>query len=232
MFSHFLPLQDLYRLFFPALCPACQSEVLAPKSILCPTCHVELPYTQQATEADNAFCEKFWGRLPLEHGAALLLFSKGGRVQHLIHKIKYEGRQELALQLGRMLGERLRQSPDFQDIDLVSPIPLHPRRLRWRGYNQAACLAQGIAETLQKPFEEEALARVQFKKSQTRKGRIERLKNVQESFVVKNPDLLLHKHVLLVDDVLTTGATLEACALPILEVEGTKISMATLAMAI
>ena len=232
MFSTALEWIDgLIGLLYPRLCPACEENALPRESLICLQCHCELPYTEQHLEVDNAFTERFWGRVPLESGAAMLHFVKGGRVQALMHQLKYGGNQEVGIRLGIMFGETLRNTPLFDSIDLIIPIPLHPRRQRQRGYNQSACIAAGLSQGIGVTYGEQYLRRVAYTNTQTKKSRMGRFDNVSTAFQVRKAEQLEGKHILLVDDVLTTGATLEAAALQLLEVPGLKLSMATLAIA-
>jgi ComF family protein len=224
-------IDDLIGLLYPHLCPACEENALPRESLICLQCHCELPYTDQHLEVDNAFTERFWGRVPLETGAAMLHFVKSGRVQALIHQLKYGGNQEVGIRLGMMFGEKLRTAPLFESVDLIIPIPLHPRRQRQRGYNQSACIAAGLSQGMSVTYGEQYLRRVAYTSTQTKKSRMGRFDNVSTAFQVRKAEQLEGKHVLLVDDVLTTGATLEAAALQLLEVPGLKLSMATLAIA-
>jgi len=161
----------------------------------------------------------------------MLYFSKGGSTQHLLHQIKYQGQKQLAFALGDWYGQELKQAAGFSTVDLIVPVPLHPRKYRKRGFNQSLWLGNGLSRAMEKPCTEDILKRTQYTQTQTRKSRLERLANVSNAFEVRDPERIAGKHVLLVDDVLTTGATLEACGLKILEVEGTRLSMATLAIA-
>lgn len=232
MFSTALEwIDDLIGLLYPRLCPACEENTLPRESLICLPCYCELPYAEHYLEKENAFTERFWGRVPLESGAALLHFVKGGRVQALMHQLKYGGNQEIGLRLGMMLGEKLQTATVFSTVDVVIPVPLHPRRQRQRGYNQSACIAAGIAQGMGTAYSEQYLRRVAYTTTQTKKSRMSRFDNVSTAFQVRKASALEGKHILLVDDVLTTGATLEAVALPLLEVPGLKLSMATLAMA-
>lgn len=224
-------IDDLIGLLYPHLCPACEENALPRESLICLQCHCELPYTDQHLEMDNAFTERFWGRVPLETGAAMLHFVKSGRVQALMHQLKYGGNQEVGIRLGIMFGEKLRTAPLFESVDLIIPIPLHPRRQRQRGYNQSTCIAAGLAQGMGVAYAEQYLRRVAYTSTQTKKSRMGRFDNVSTAFQVRKAAQLEGKHILLVDDVLTTGATLEAAALQLLEVPGLKLSMATLAIA-
>lgn len=224
-------IDDLLGLLYPRLCPACEENALPRESLICLQCHYALPYTDHHLNLDNAFTERFWGRVPLQGGAALLQFVKGGRVQALIHQLKYGGNQEIGIRIGIIFGERLRESPFFSSLDLIIPVPLHPRRQRQRGYNQSACIAAGMAQGMGVAYAEQYLKRIAYTNTQTKKSRLSRFDNVSTAFQVRKAAALEGRHILLVDDVLTTGATLEAAALPLLEVPQLKLSMATLAMA-
>lgn len=180
---------------------------------------------------ENPFTDKFLGRINLEAGAALYYFNKESKVQNLIHHLKYNGKREIGVVLGRKFGGELARSILFSEVDLIVPVPLHLRKLRQRGYNQSEMFAQGLSESLRRPYSANALMRLVHSSSQTKKSREARLLNVADVFAVNKPQRLVGKHVLLVDDVLTTGATLETCAAKILELPGTKVSMATIAMA-
>ena len=225
-------LEDLLGLFYPNLCLACHRRLPFGTSVLCVNCHYQLPKTAFHLSPDNnPFVERFWGRVPVHAGAALYYFSKGGKVQHLIHALKYEGRQEVGVQMGRWYGDQLRQTPVFCNTEVIVPVPLHPRRQWERGYNQSDCFAEGLSDTMGIPWRPDAVVRRRHTHTQTQKSRLQRLQNVDSLFAVSKPELLQGKHILLVDDVMTTGATLEACALQLLELPGTTVSLATMAFA-
>lgn len=218
-------------LFYPNLCLACGKGLPPRQEAICLSCQYKLPKTNHHLHLENAFTERFWGRVQLQAGAALFHFSKGGRTQRLIHNLKYEGKREIGVKLGHIYGYQLREAVVFREVNLIIPVPLHPRKEQLRGYNQSAAFAQGLAHAMAKPWLKDGLKRLEYTTTQTQKTRLERFDNVSEAFVVKHSRKLENKHVLLVDDVVTTGATLEACALKILELPGTKVSMATIAIA-
>lgn len=222
---------ELLSLFYPKLCLACQSNAPVNNQILCVHCSFKLPQTQFHLHKENAFTERFWGRLTLETGASLYRFTKGGHVQNLIHHLKYKGRREAGIKSGEYYGRQLKQSPHFSGIDLILPVPLHPKKKHQRGYNQSDMIARGLSKSMAIPWAADILIRKTFSETQTQKSRMERLENVAQAFTITDPSKIEGKHILIVDDVITTGATLEICALKILEVLDTKVSMVTLAFA-
>ncbi len=224
-------LAPFLHLFFPSLCYLCEERKPLRGHRLCGRCLALLPRTNFHLWEDNPFAERFWGRIPLYAGAACFFFRKGGLARKLVHRLKYEGRKELGIWVGREYGSELREAPVFSEVDCILPVPLHRHKLLQRGFNQSACFAEGLAESMGIPWHKGLLVRNTYTQTQTRKSQIERLKNVSEAFAVRHPEKLENQHLLLVDDVLTTGATLEACALALLKVPGVKISMATIALA-
>ncbi|WP_316819859.1 ComF family protein [Pedobacter gandavensis] len=196
---------------------------------ICSTCLYNLPYTDHHLDQDNLVARQFWGRLPCHAAMAMLFFKKEGIVQQLIHQLKYGNQPELGERLGILLGERLLYSPYYQDIDFLIPVPLHKKRSGTRGYNQSECIARGISQVLKAPVSNRHLVRSTATDSQTNKGRLLRFENMLSAFELKQPEELADKHLLLIDDVLTTGATLEACGISLLQSMPAKISIAALA---
>ncbi|MBS1758804.1 MAG: ComF family protein [Bacteroidetes bacterium] len=219
------------QLIFPHVCVGCGSDILSQENILCMRCIASLPETNYELHAANPVEKIFWGRLPLANATAQYYFTKESLVQHLMHQFKYKENRELGLQLGIMMGEQLKQSKRFDDVTALVPLPLFPMKEKKRGYNQATVLCQGIASVLKLPVLDKAVTRPQHTETQTKKGRIERWKNVEGKFLVKNREHLLGHHVLLIDDVITTGATLESCGNELLQIENLKLSVATLCVA-
>ena len=223
---------DFVALIFPRLCLACEKPLPHGEPYICLDCQLNLPQTDFHEHKDNLFTEKFLGRVPVEAGAALFYFTKKSKTQHLIHHIKYGDKREVGTALGRFLGKKLAQSPHFQELDFIVPVPLHEKKKILRGYNQAEVFADGLSEVLNIRVETQVLVKIKKTDSQTRKTRLERLKNTEDVFHVSNPSLFEGKSILIVDDVLTSGATLEACAVAVLEeVKNVKISFATIAFA-
>ncbi|MEE4177470.1 MAG: phosphoribosyltransferase family protein [Bacteroides sp.] len=224
-------LKEFFSLFFPRICPACSESLVAKGSLLCTACQAQLPFAHLAKEKENLMTQLFWGRVPIETGAPLFYFSKGSKVQHLIHRFKYQGYREIGPYLGRLHGQELKRSPHYQELDMVVPVPLHPRKERRRGYNQSVLFGLGLAESLEIPLVENRLLRIVPTASQTRKTRFRRWENVESVFHIPDLSVFENKHVLLVDDVVTTGSTLEACCQKLQEARGVKIYLATIALA-
>jgi len=210
---------------------ACEKEELQGKEILCLSCKRKLPKTGMHEMKENRFTDRLAGRVYLQAGAALYHFKEDNPVQRLIHKLKYERKPKIGINLGRAYGKELAQSSFFKEIDVIVPVPLHVVKERKRGYNQSDQFAMGLSETMNKPWLKKGLIREKYGQSQTRKSQSERYDNVLTAFAVGEAAKLKGKHILIVDDVLTTGATLEACATKILEIPDTKVSMATIAIA-
>lgn len=173
----------------------------------------------------------FWGRVGIQAAASCFLFTKGSGVQKLVHQLKYSGQTEVGRVLGRLYGSELKLSPLFAGIDVIAPVPLHPDKLKKRGYNQCDFFAEGLSESLGVPADLNNVQRVIATGSQTRRSRFERWKNVEYVFSAQQPLKLEGKHILLVDDVVTTGSTLEACAQQLLKIPGARVSIATIACA-
>ncbi len=223
--------EHFFSLFFPRLCLACQQQAPPSEHFICIRCQFFLPKTNFHLEPENSFTEKFWGRVKLQAGAALYHFTKGGRTQALIHQLKYKGKTKLGYKLGELYGRHLLQSPVFSTVDLIVPVPLHPKKKRLRGFNQSELIVHGLSDTMQKPWTSDILIRKEMTATQTQKNRMDRFENVRQAFHLVDQAAIRGKHILLVDDVLTTGATLEACALVLQEANDVKISMVTIAMA-
>jgi len=224
-------LADFLSLLFPQLCPACGNDLVANEHIICTDCLYNLPQTNFHLQADNIVARQFWGKVNLETAYALYYFTKGGKVQNLMHHFKYNGMQQIGNLLGNIAGSQLSKSEKLAGLDYIIPVPLHKSRLKERGYNQSACFAYGLAEKLPATVEEDNLIRTKATQTQTHRSRFARFENMKEVFVVNNPERLKNKHVLLVDDIVTTGSTLEACAISLLNIPGLKLSIATIAYA-
>lgn len=224
-------LADFVSLLFPKLCAACRETLVAGEDVLCTDCRFNLPYTNFHSQPDNIVARQFWGKIKVEAAYALFYFTKGGMVQNLMHELKYNGQQQVGNLVGNIAGGQLIQNDIFKTVDYIIPVPLHKKRMRKRGYNQSACFAEGLAAKLNTTVEIDNLLRVRATETQTHKSRFARFQNMQEVFMVRNPETLKDKHILLVDDVITTGSTLEACGAKLLEIEGLKLSIATIAYA-
>lgn len=218
---------------FPALCLGCSQALEDKESVLCVSCRIALPETGQHREPyDLTLLNKFAGKVPIKFIASYLYFKKGGVVQKLIHQIKYKGQKEAARELANWYGSQLMMECEhIGNIDLIMAVPLHNERFVQRGFNQSEWIAMGLADALCVPICSSVLFRNRFEESQTHKNRLERWENVMSVFSVKNPDLIRGKNVMLVDDVLTTGATIESCATELLKFDCKSISILTLAVA-
>lgn len=209
MFSSF------FNLIYPKLCAACNKSLLKDEKHICFACQFSLPKTNYHQHKNNDVSKLFWGRVPIETAAAFYKFSKKNKVQHLLHQLKYKDNKEVGNFVGKLYGYELKNSVHFQDIDFIIPVPLHPKKLKIRGYNQSEWIAIGLSESMNIPLNTTDLYRTEHSQSQTKKGRYSRWENVGSIFAVKNETALRDKSILLVDDVITTGATLEACTVPL-----------------
>lgn len=224
-------LQDLIHLIFPNTCLVCGENLVQGEDIICLSCLYKIPKTNNHLHPDNEIAKRFWGKVPIENTVAFYTFQKSSSIQKLLHELKYRGRQDVGEMLGRQIGITLQNSSDFQSIDLIIPVPLHKKRFKKRGYNQSVCFAQGLSEILHKPVNETYLIRAIENPTQTKKGVYERWENTQGIFELTDHTKLQDKHILLVDDVMTTGSTLEACAQTLLQSDGAKVSILTIAVA-
>jgi ComF family protein len=224
-------LNDFLGLIFPLSCAACGNVLLKNEKIICLSCNYHLPRTNFHFDQNNPVAVIFWGRVRIENATAFYFFNKASRFRRLIHELKYKGRKDIGIELGRIFGYEMMASGGFRLIDMVIPVPLHKKKQKKRGFNQSECIARGISEAMKRPLNNSSVIRSVHSSTQTRKTRYDRWLNVEGIFRVTDPQLLTGKHILLVDDVVTTGATIEACATAILEVEETKVSVAVLAVA-
>jgi ComF family protein len=221
---------DFGTLFFPKYCSSCNRNLMHCEKAVCMRCLAHLPRLQMHDERDNAVDKLFWGRIELEAATAFLSMPRNGISHRLIHRLKYHGDQEVGERLGALFAHELLESKRMNGIDVILPVPLHPKKLHVRGYNQCDCIARGMAEILGVEVSLNNLTRTHFTASQTRRGRISRWSNVKDVFWVREPEKLAGKRILLIDDVITTGATIEACAVPLRKIHGVQLSVAALAV--
>lgn len=218
-------------LFYPRVCAACGNTLFKNEDTMCTYCLYHLPKTNFHLMENSPLDQVFWGRVNLQHTAALYTFNKKSKVQHLLHQLKYKDRNDIGVYLGKVLGTDLLASKIFDDVNVIVPVPLHMRKLRKRGYNQSEQIAIGLAYSMKIEMDATSFLRTVNTATQTRKSRFARWENVKEVFMVSTPKKLQGKHILLIDDVITTGATLEAAAQMLLAIEGVKLSIACIGFA-
>ena len=212
-------------LIFPRICAGCQQPLHHKEELICTDCRFELPVTNSHLQENDKLKNRFIGKVDLEYSLAYLKFVKGGKVQKMMHELKYKGNIEVGELLGRMYGSELKENGFSGKFDLVLPVPLHPNRLIIRGYNQSDSLAKGLSESLQIEWRTDVLKRGIETETQVNKTRLERYENMKDVFFVEKPDGLSQKKIVIVDDTLTTGATLESCALALRDVGVTNVSI-------
>ncbi|MCB9360438.1 MAG: ComF family protein [Flavobacteriales bacterium] len=223
-------LNDFFNLIFPKICFACNGVLLKHEKVICTSCQYSLPKTNYHLNKENPLTKVFWGRVDVQNVAALYFFKKKGKVQNLLHQLKYKEAKEVGERIGELYGFDLLKSSWIESIDCIIPVPLHPKKLKKRGYNQSEYFAKGLSKSTEKTLETTVLYRKKHNDTQTKKSRFNRWENVSEIFDIKNSEQIVGKHILLVDDVVTTGATLEASVKALLKVN-CSVSIVTIASA-
>jgi ComF family protein len=222
---------DFISLLFPRLCYACGNHLTRNENLICTECYILIPRTGYHLQPDNPVEKLFWGRCKIEKAAAFSFYNRGSRIRNLIHNLKYKGIKDIGYELGRIYGLSLKESGFITDLDVIIPVPLHPSKKRVRGFNQSEIISLGISESTGLPVDSETLSRTTVSATQTRKSRYDRWTNVERIFSLSGTENLKGKHVLLVDDVITTGSTIESSATELLKTEGVRVSVVALAMA-
>jgi ComF family protein len=224
-------LDDFISLIYPRICMACGIGLYRNEEYICTRCRHHLPRTHFHLDNENPVMKMFWGRVQLAGASAYYYFDRGNKVQNLLHQLKYNGQKELGVCIGELYGQELKKEEKYSSIDYVIPVPLHLKKERKRGYNQSEMFALGLAKSMEKIMRKDLIFRNRETETQTKKAKFRRWENVEKIFSIAEKQELEHKHVLLVDDVVTTGATLESCAQELLSVNGTKVTVATIAFA-
>ena len=224
-------LRGLLNLLYPNLCASCQEVLLKNENMICYNCLVDLPRSLYYQDIENPIAKLFWGKIKLEIAISVFTFIKKGKVQRLMHELKYQGNTKVGELMGIELGKEIDKAKITDKVDVVIPVPLHKKKLKQRGYNQSQFIAIGVAKVLECEMNTYLLKRMEHSESQTKKSKYERWENVGEAFTLTDANQYRGKHILLVDDVVTTGATLEACCKKLEEIEGVKLSVGTLASA-
>lgn len=219
-------LKDFLSLIYPEICPICGKSLFKGENIICMRCYSHLPRSRFSDDKENPAARVFWGRVPLSFVFTGFLYNKGNAIQQLIHAFKYRGLKNIGSFLGGELGNEINSITQLSDLEFILPVPLHPKKQKKRGFNQSEIIARGIAEKIPAGVNTSILKRQSFSSTQTRKSKYERWKNVENIFSVENGNEIEGKHILLVDDVITTGATIEACAQALFGLDGIKISVA------
>lgn len=222
---------DFAALFFPELCSACGKNLFSNEKVICTSCIYHLPYTNFHLDKENRVARQLWGRFHFEQASAFLYFQKGNKVQNMMHQLKYNNSPETGFRLGQLYANELSNSKNWEVPDAIIPVPLHPAKKKKRSYNQSEHIANGMASVLEVPVYAANLLRGADTETQTKKSRFARYENMKEAFNIFNPEMLFDKHILLVDDVITTGATLEACSNKLLSVKNVRISICSIAFA-
>lgn len=222
---------DFISLFFPHLCVGCGNQLFKNEDIICTSCLYKLPKTNFHRHPDNPVMQIFWGRTEIYSATSFLYFAKKGRVQRMIHALKYKGRTDVGFLLGELYGKELNSSDLFSSVEVIIPVPLHWKKQKKRGYNQSEIFGKGLARSMHAKLDTQSLFREIETETQTKKSRYKRWENVKEVFSVKGETQLEGKHILLVDDVITTGATIEASASKLLDIPGVRVSLASIAFA-
>jgi len=221
--------KDLFYLFYPITCCNCNSNLSRNEFVLCVPCRHDLPYSHYTKHKNNPIETLFFGRIPVQAATSLFLFSQKGMGQKLIHQLKYQGKENIGKFAGFLLAEELIKSKRFQNLDCIIPVPLHRKKQQQRGYNQLTTFGKSLSETLKIPFKENLLIKTSSSTTQTKKNKFDRWKNTIESFELRDTTFLENKHILLIDDVVTTGATIEACAHTLQQPKNATLSIATIA---
>jgi ComF family protein len=222
---------SIISLFFPKVCSGCRQLLFTNETVLCTACRHEMPLTQYHLDSKNEATKKFYGKIEIQHASAFLYFNKKGIVQELIHNLKYKGHEEIGTVLGHWYVEDLKELKIENPFEVVIPVPLHPRKFKERGYNQVSTFGKALSEGLKIPFDDSVLFRKKYTKTQSKKNLLGRTENIENIFDVRFFEENQNKHFLIVDDVLTTGTTLEACSRALLKIPGAKISIVCMAIA-
>lgn len=224
-------LGSFVSLLFPRCCIVCGRPLAKGEECLCTLCNINLPRTGYHLMEDNPVEKLFWGKIPLERATSFFFYRKGSDFRQILHQLKYGGQKNIGAIMGRYMAAELQESGFFEDIDVIVPVPLHKKKQRLRGYNQSEWIARGIATVTGIPIDTESVVRHKNTETQTSKSSLERWENVNGIFKLHHAESLAGKHILIVDDVLTTGATTVECASCLTEIEGVRISVLTLAIA-
>jgi len=224
-------LTDFIELFYPRTCKACGKALNKGEDWICAHCLLDMPTTDFWNRADNSVNQLFWGRTKMEFASAFLHFAKGSHYRHLIHSLKYKDDCNTGIRLGELYGYALVKGSLYPTIDAIIPVPLHPKKFKIRGYNQAECIAQGLSNVLKVPCRTDVLIRTVHTPTQTKKNKEQRWNNVSGVFDVPEQAQVQGQHLLIVDDVITTGATIEHCAMTLQQKGGARVSLACIAHA-